>query len=298
MNLFLKIYFFIVLTVFAFFPFFVSAAEIHFRTDKNEVETGEQFLAEVFVSSDELLNAIEGRLVFSNETLQAQKILDGNSAINFWVEKPNLKTGGEIAFSGITPGGFSGKNILVFSIIFEVKKTGLISINLRDTKVLLNDGLGTEAPLAIYGITVSSVEFGNKNIKKEEILTDKNPPENFSPLIVSNKYLFEGKYALVFATQDKGSGVDYYEIKEYKFPLLSFFVKWKKIESPFLLRDQKLRSIILLKAIDGLGNERIVKINPTNSLLWYEIVFYWVIIISISFCVFLASFKIWKKKNI
>jgi len=36
---------------------------------------------------------------------------------------------------------------------------------------------------------------------------DIEPPEDFTPAVVQNSTMFDGKYFLVFAAQDKGSGL-------------------------------------------------------------------------------------------
>ncbi|MDZ4260605.1 MAG: hypothetical protein U1A25_02970, partial [Candidatus Sungbacteria bacterium] len=91
--------------------------------------------------------------------------------------------------------------------------------------------------------------------------------------------LFEGKRFLVFATQDKISGLDYYTIKESRQNFFTFFSKWSQAKSPYVLQDQELRSSIFVKAVDNAGNKRIVKIMPSNPLMWYENYENWVIII-------------------
>jgi len=73
----------------------------------------------------------------------------------------------------------------------------------------------------------------------------------------------EGKNYLVFITKDKTSGVEYYEVKEGK-------GSFAKAISPYLLKDQNLRSAIEVRAIDGAGNKRIVKFTPTFKIIWLK----------------------------
>src|SRR3989338_4903892 len=129
-----------------FTPSFVFAAEIRIDSYKAEVKIGEQFVVAGIVHSEKQLNAIEGRLVFPEDLLSVREIRDGNSVINFWVEKPRVEPSGTVSFSGITPGGWSGTNNLIFAVVFEAKKDGNISIMLQGVTALRNDGAGTKEP--------------------------------------------------------------------------------------------------------------------------------------------------------
>jgi hypothetical protein len=76
--------------------------------------------------------------------------------------------------------------------------------------------------------------------------------------------LFGGKYVLIFNTIDRESGISHFEVAEQKlkFCFPSEKEKWERAESPYLIKDQSLKSIIKVKAVDKVGNERIVTLNP------------------------------------
>ena len=97
-------------------------------------------------------------------------------------------------------------------------------------------------------------------------MIDVTPPEEFTLEISQEPTIFEGKYFLSFATTDKTSGIDYYEIREGK-------VDWKIAESPYLLENQSLKSIIRVRAVDKAGNERIAEIEPLKKPFPYWIIF-------------------------
>ena len=254
--------FFIVLALFALFPFVASASEIRLEASKVEVRTGEQFVVTAFMSADESLNAVEGRLVFPQDLLSVKEIRDGNSVINFWVEKPRIEASGIILFSGITPGGFSGANNGIFSVVFEAKNTGVASIILQGTKALENDGLGSQTALLTRDTAVS-IKSGDSNVRKET-LTDTELPEDFNPSIESDPSIFGGKFFLVFATQDKISGIANYKIREGEWSRFTI------AESPYLLKHQSLDRNIFVKAIDKNGNERIAVLNVQHQAPWYR----------------------------
>ena len=248
------------LTLFVAVPVF--AAEIRLDAHKAEINSGEQFLVDIIIHSEESLNAVEGRLVFPADQLIVKEIRDGNSVINFWVEKPRLESSGVILFSGITPGGFSGANNSIFSVVFEAKNTGIASVALQNTKALKNDGLGTETALLTRDTAVS-IKSGDSNVPKET-LTDKEPPEDFNPSIESDPNIFDGKFFLVFATQDKAAGIDRYEVREGEWGWFT------EAQSPYLLKHQSLDRKIFVKAIDKSGNERIAVLNAQHQASWYR----------------------------
>ena len=126
-----KTYVFIAFALLISVPYGVHAAEIRLDSHKAEVKTGEQFVVDVIVNSEDQLNALEGLLVFPGNLLSVREIRDGNSVINFWIEKPRESVPGSIAFSGMTPGGFSGPNNFVFAVVFEAKSRGELTLTLQ-----------------------------------------------------------------------------------------------------------------------------------------------------------------------
>ena len=115
-------------------------------------------------------------------------------------------------------------------------------------------------------------------------MIDMTPPEEFQPEIGKDPSIFEGKYFLSFATTDKTSGVDHYEILEepQRNLLKRIFTQsrhktehettqnWKVGESPYLLGDQSLKTKILVKAVDKAGNEKISEIIPFKKPIPYK----------------------------
>jgi len=67
------------------------------------------------------------------------------------------------------------------------------------------------------------------------------------------------------------------------------------VESPYLLKDQKLKSFIYVKAVDKAGNERIATLAPRYPLKWYEKWENWIIIIIVTFILYLL-WKVIKSK--
>jgi len=255
----------------------VFAAEFFFNTESNEWRVGDEVIVSLFLNTNEdNINAIEGRISYPKELLELKEIKEGNSIVNFWIEKPKVGNG-EMAFSGVTPGGYKGGGGLLFSLVFRAAKEGNGVIELGDFTALKNDGKGTAADARASNLSFLISEEAPK-IEQPQV-KDIEPPESFAPEIASDPALFEGKWFLVFSAQDKSSGIARYEVKESRQRFFFVFKNWTSAESPYVLQDQELRSYVFVKAVDKAGNERIEKISPQNPLRWYENYENWFIII-------------------
>lgn len=103
-------------------------------------------------------------------------------------------------------------------------------------------------------------------------MIDTVPPKEFTPEIGQEQTVFEGKYFLSFGSHDGLSGIDHYEVVEIMDGqgATSDTEGWKVANSPYLLEDQNLNSIIKVKAIDKASNERIAEIIPPKRPLPYK----------------------------
>ncbi|OGH93740.1 MAG: hypothetical protein A2538_02570 [Candidatus Magasanikbacteria bacterium RIFOXYD2_FULL_41_14] len=243
----------------------VSAASLYFNSPKTDYKVGEQFTASVLVDSvDEAINAFEGKLVFSDDQLEVKEIFIGNSVINFWIDTPKVGNG-EIQFSGIVPGGFQGDKGLLFSAVFLVNSIGTGEINFSDYKLLLNDGRGTAALTVVANLKLNILPVAPGTVAPEYMpFPDGTLPEEFTPELTRSSGEFNNQWFLVFATQDKGSGIDYYEVCEGNQD------NCEKTDSPYILKDQNLVGKIFVKAVDKRGNGRMVVLEPPGGLVWYE----------------------------
>jgi len=290
MKIFFKIQIYVGALLLGFLPLTSFASELRLDASQVDVQIGEVFTVAAVLFANEPVNAVEGQILFPKDLLSVKEISDGNSSINLWIERPESIASGMVAFSGITPGGFSGVNNLLFSVVFEAKKTGSATISLKDAKALKNDGLGTEAALALRNVVIE-VKAGDGSSQEKEV-KDTVKPEPFALTIANDSTIADGKWFVVFATTDKGAGISHYKIKEYRFPAFKFFVPWRIANSPHILSDQELKSYIVVRAVDNRENVSVTKISPTNQLLWHENVFYWFIFIIVALGALYGLFKI------
>src|SRR3989344_1850815 len=256
------------------FAFSAHAARLYISPSEGAYVPGESFLVQVRVDPQgECVNAAEVYMSYPTNILEAQDAAQGGSIFTLWISEPQVNPKlGTISFSGGIPGGYCGRtsgdpgltNVLA-TIPFKFKDIeglgveAVVSGDLRfldGSKTLLNDGFGTEAKLTLHGgvYALSHSKEVPRNAWLEAIRADKVPPEVFALEAHRDSSLFGGSYFAVFSTVDKQTGIDHYEVLEsdkdgYE-PGGIRRAKWKRTGSPYLLKDQELRSIIKVKAID------------------------------------------------
>ena len=293
----IQVLFRVVLSVLVFFLVWfgaeqASAAQLNLVSQYSSVSPDDFLLMDFFLDTQkEEINAVEGEMNFPPDLIELKEIRDGNSFIPFWVEKPKLVKD-KIVFSGIIPGGYQGETGYLFSLVFKPKKEGVGIVAVEQARVLLNDGRGsqTSGSLPIFPFEISS----NVPLRQLLITRDDQPPEDFIPQIMKNQTIFDGKWVLVFATKDKGSGIGHYEILETRNKeQATKNSEWIEAGSSYALKDQKLRSFIYVKAVDKNGNEKIVVVEPKYLAKWYEFPLTWIIII----LGIIIGYILWKMKR-
>lgn len=93
------------------------------------------------------VNGVEVRVQFDKEKFSIVRPSGGVSIIGVWVEPPKYdNTKGTASYVGVIPGGITTSSGLIGTMTFKALKTGTGVVNINSTsKVLFNDGLGTEA---------------------------------------------------------------------------------------------------------------------------------------------------------
>ena len=246
-----------------------QAARLYFEPQEAIMGAEKYFSVGVRIDAKNQINAISVGIFIPPEIALIDAVI-GNSIINFWVEKPSFDESSRLlTFSGIVPGGFQGEKEPLLTI--KIKTAGqeekaILTFDKEKTKIYLHTSEGVEDSLELESLTLL-IAKGKKNIGVE--IADNDPPENFKPEISRDPNIFENRRFLVFATQDKGAGVDHYEVCE------GSKTKCAIAESPYLLHYQKLNKKIFVKAMDKSGNERIAILLPQKQSPWYQN--YWII---------------------
>jgi hypothetical protein len=277
----------------------VLAAEIFFGAKSKDVGVNSKFEVGVYVNTEnETVNAVEGDINFPADAFDLDGFYTGGSVLTLWITPPAGSARGTVSFAGIVPGGFNNPKGYLFSLILTAKQKGGATISAGNESILLNDGLGTAAKVSKAPLVLNVTDISNAPAFVP--LYDATPPEPFAPQIVKNADVFDGKWFVTFAAEDKGSGIDHYEVNETP-PVGSFaglFSKnqWIKAESPYLLNDQSLRSFVYVKAVDRAGNARFAEVKPANALPWYENYLFWSIIILLA--AVLVGYRLLMKKRL
>jgi len=273
----------------------VFAAEFFATVSNPVLEIGEFVQVNFFLDTQtEELNALEGYIIYPTYLLEIKEIIYGNSVINYWIEKPHNIKSGKIFFSGITPGGFNESSAPLLSIIFQATDLGRAEISFEKIKALKNDGYGTPAQNSAKNLFLNiQPSLQGKDLENIYKNLDQNPPEIFEPLILEDANIALGKKVLIFDTLDKDSGLARYEVLEEKIlNLFGFEIKigrWQPAESPYFLKDQKLKSNIYVKAIDRAGNFYVASILLAKSSHWYTDFNFWAILIIVILLLYLAG---------
>ena len=259
----------------------VFAAETFFTTGTRTVTVGDLLELSLFLDTEgESINAVEGGVAIPAELFDLREIRDGNSMINFWLERPTSESNGIILFSGIIPGGYIGQNGPLLSLLLEAKKSGYATIRASHAKVFRNDGKGSSLTLTPRPITIYIGE--GTPLQSAAKLADADPPEPFEPALAKTPDAYEGRVFVVFATQDKKSGIDHYEVQ------LGTAGKpepgrWERTESPYILADEGFRGYVYVKAVDRAGNERIEQLSLRGPMKWYDYIVIFLVVIGILF---------------
>lgn len=235
----------------AMFASSASAATLHIEPQNVSARIGEFKNFQVYLDAEDLsVNAIQGTIEIP-EAFELQHIYDGDSSIDFWVDKPNFSSG-KIDFSGMIPGGFQDKKGLLFALRLKLASApddlNALQIAVNGVKVYKNDGLGTLVPASSSGTRITLLKDQGE-LKNDKDLVDTLPPEPFN--IELTKLPGDSRSYLVFDARDKESGMDHYRVCEND-DCTDIF------ESPYLVKSQYFRETIIVRAFDKMGNMRSV----------------------------------------
>ena len=269
----------IAFSVFFIAPGLISAQSVSLTASKTSYTTADSILVTASIQTGgQQINTVGGQVSFLPTSLSVSDVRFGNSIISLWVDKPTANNSlGTINFTGGVPGGFSGSSGQLFTFVVKPKKEGSITITLKDVKVLLNDGSGSELqglkiiPLNLSitkttiptppPITPTSIEENSTAPK------DKVSPENFVPMVSRHESIADNAYFVSFFAVDKDSGVVKYEVREVP-KLIGVSTEWVPAKSPHILSIQSWGTLVEVRATDGAGNSTVsTTYKPFNTTI-------------------------------
>jgi hypothetical protein len=269
------------------------AASLSFSSEQSDIKKDDTFIVDVRLSTQgEKINVAEGSLSFDKDYLQVLGITTGDSIFSLWTREPVFSNeNGTIVFSGGVPNGIQGDNKTIFKIVFLATQTGDAKVSfLGDATFYLNDGQGTAiVPDRIQGIFNIAARGANEapvNAWQSILGGDKLSPDNLEVNLVRDPSMFDNKFYINFSATDKGSGIKSFEVKEGSGNFI-------QTESPYVLKDQSLRSAVLVRVTDKAGNSKIIELQKPFYFNWI----FWIIVLVIIVGVVTSYLKIRNAKK-
>jgi hypothetical protein len=291
--------FYPLLSIFAFLcvPSYVHGALLYFDPSEASIFRGDTVTLGLRIDTDEneCINTVDAVITYG-EGVRAVDVSRGDSILSIWVEDPVINEAERtITFAGGIPGGYCKRALgdpsltnIIAKIVFRspgfavgVGESPSAKITVgSESRVLLHDGLGTEAILRTQDAVVSLLPGAGpegSDSWRDEVVNDVVPPSDFSITLTQDETAFSKKYFIVWNSQDKQSGIDHYEVMEepledlYSFTWGRADAPWKTVESPYVLVDQTLNSTLRVKAIDKAGNETIAVLVPDAAIRSFSI---------------------------
>ena len=163
-----------------------TVVDMRIEPTQGLVGIDENFSIDLVVESNIEVNVFAGDIYFNAEVLRVVSIDYNTSIANLWAKKPWYSNGdGIINFAGGTtnPGGFTGTGSLL-KITFQTIAPGKGSINIDNARILIHDGLGTDATIEEPIDSIFTVAEPNKTQEilfvsgtKSNYLVMENPPQ-------------------------------------------------------------------------------------------------------------------------
>ena len=270
MRIFVKI---LVIGIFII-PLVGRAQAVLFQSAKTSYRVGDSFQVSVMLDTKgKPVNTISGAVSVPTDKFQIFDVRYGSSIVSLWVERPVINAAaGTIAFTGGIPGGYNGSSGPILSFGLKAKATGQSALAFDGIKILLNDGMGTEAVNVTAGklaLLISAALPAPKTEEKTAPLPaegqytpppDTTPPENFMPMVSRHPSVGDNRYFVSFFAVDKDSGIARYEIEERPW-LIEKLTRAlngapQAAESPHILQQQWWASRVMVRAFDQAGNPR------------------------------------------
>lgn len=283
------------------FYFLISASSAHAATLSLDPDSGNYGPGDMFVvtlrldtAAGECINAASIELLYPTDWVKVTAVSKGESLLTLWTDEPLIDgEHGKLTFSGGIPAGYCGrvqgdpgKTNIIAKVVFGVPgnmiggktATGPVPMNITfgsSTRVLLNDGFGSPAELKLKNATFTHVlnSSGIKNEWLDIVHADTIPPDEFKVTIAHDSSTFDGRYFIVFLAVDKQSGVHHYEVREDD-PVRLGITRGKNEKasfvvatSPYVLKDQELKSRVTVRAIDNAGNVQESILAPSGDVI-------------------------------
>lgn len=122
-----------------------DAASLSFSPSSGTYSAGDTIVVTVRVNTgNQAMNAAEGTVAFSTDTLQFVSVSKSGSIFKYWTTEPSGSNTGRVVFGGGLPRpGYTGSSGTLVRVTFRARTAGTASLSFRGGRVLANDGVGT-----------------------------------------------------------------------------------------------------------------------------------------------------------
>ncbi len=290
-----RLFYVLIGAVCALIPSSLRAAQLSLDTDPEHGIRDTFYVPVRLDTQGECVNTVSLRIAYDPAKLSVHDIALGESIVTLWTVPPTIereesgREKGSIALEGGMPGGYCGRiegdpgqtNIIARLVVasaspaLDVAPASTSMVIEPGAVVLRHDGSGLPVPLSVRGVDLTLVASTGTpaNPWLSDVQADTIAPELFDITLVRGPSEGSNQHYIAFMTVDKQSGVDHYEVLETdpdRFGFLTWVpheAHWVRATSPYVLRDQKLHSKILVRALDKRGNDRTVEYTPPMSPL-------------------------------
>lgn len=196
----------------------LAAAKFYLSPSSGNYKAGDTITASVMIDSGgTAVNAAEGSVTFSTDTLQYQSVSTTGSIFTFWTSGPAGSDSSVIFGGGLSNPGYNGSGGKVLTITWKAKANGTGNVTINGTKILANDGAGTN----IYGsssgaaFTIGGAKAPARQATAPTVKSSTHPDSNkwYNNKNVALSWSFSGATGYVFTfdqsptTEAKGKAV-------------------------------------------------------------------------------------------
>ncbi len=252
--------FLFIFTILFFTLFFIEKADAAsiLVSPPSAIYTGDNFEVLISIDSDGVpINSVDITLNYDENLMSFSGYKSENTITPLWLVSPH-ESNGSILMSGIIPGGVSGlydprnkglSPIPLVKLLFSATKDGNAKLSFIETKILKNDGKGTELLHDSKNVNLEIRKSITKdgNFDRQENVFDKNSPEPFTITFLESSLFSRTPSMIIFDARDAGSGIKYYQIK-------IGFQDWQNAQSPQPVSKSIFSRDVVVRAYDFYSN--------------------------------------------
>lgn len=157
-----------------------ASASFFLSPSSNQVNVGATVSAKVMVSSDAAINAGEGSVSYASDILEYQSVSTAGSIFSFWTSGPAGSESGVSFGGGLANPGYSGGGGTILTITWKAKAAGTATISISGSRILANDGLGTNIYSGSSGGTITVGSGGSTRAPSQAttVTSTSHPDQN------------------------------------------------------------------------------------------------------------------------